>query len=62
MLRFAVMIAPPDTAAHEPRATSIIVAMAPPWRNLGTTGGNEKGIQKFWEQPFQRQKLSKHPI
>lgn len=30
MLRFAVMIAPPDTAAHEPRATSIIVAMAPP--------------------------------
>lgn len=30
MLRFAVMTAPPDIAAHEPKATSIIVAMAPP--------------------------------
>ena len=59
MLRFAVMIASP---VHEPRAISIIVAMAPPWSNLGTTGGNGKGIQKFWEQPLQRQKLSKHPI
>lgn len=30
MLRFAVMIALPGTAAHKARAVSIIAAMAPP--------------------------------
>lgn len=30
MLRFAVMIASPGIVAHEPRAVSMIAAMAPP--------------------------------
>ena len=61
MLRLAVMTIPPGIAAHIPTVASIIVAMAPPWRNL-VTRGKEKCVHKFWKQPLKREKLSKPPI
>lgn len=50
MLRLAVMTIPPDTIAFIPTVASIMVAMAPPWKNLVIIRGKEKCFKKVWKE------------